>query len=433
MKASAYLCLGSNVGNRVRNLEGALVFLAELPETVLDGFSRYYETKPVGVENQRDFINRVIRIKTNLSPQELKERTRRIEDYYGRDRSMIWGPRALDIDILWFDGQMINDPDLIIPHPRMWERAFVLVPLAELAPELTGPDGRTCADLAAAFDLTVEGVRVYEPTQEEQWLDRPFPSLVLAGLDPEELGQPLLYELVVESTNEQLRRLADEGAPEGTAIIAETQIKGRGRKGRPWVSQPFAGVWLSVLLRPGIKPAFVPSLTIIGSLAMARALNRYAPTGEEKVLIKWPNDLLIKGAKIGGCLAEAGVQGEKVSHVVLGIGVNISQTADELPDFDQRITSVGLAWQKQLSRPTVIKNFFLELTGLYHDYLKHGLERILAEYESLSCTLGRQVQVLGPESFVGIASQITPSGSLIVVTSDGAKEVFAAEVSVRDA
>ncbi|GEM_PF-920693 len=432
MRSTVYLSLGSNVGNRVRNLEGVLVFLAELPETVLDGFSRYYETKPVGVENQRDYINRVIRIKTSLTPQELKEKTRRIEDYYGRDRSLIWGPRSVDIDLLWFDGLAVNESDLIIPHLRMWERAFVLVPLAELAPELMSPDGRSCADLAASFDLAIEGIRVYEPTPEEQRLDRPFPSLVLAGLDPEELGQPLLYELEVESTNEQLRRLADEGAPEGTAIIAETQFKGRGRRGRPWISRPFAGIWLSVLLRPGIKPAFVPSLTIIGALAMARALNRHAPTSAERVLIKWPNDLLINGAKIGGCLAEAGVQGEKVSHVALGIGVNISQEADELPDLDQKTTSVFLAWQKQLSRSAVIKNFFLELTGLYHDYLKHGLERILSEYESLSCTLGREVRVLGPEPFVGIASKITPSGGLVVVSSEGAKEIIAAEVSVRD-
>lgn len=433
MRYEFYLSLGSNVGDRVRNLEGVLIFLAELPETAVSGTSSYYETKPVGFTQQRNFLNRVVRVTTGLSPQALKTETRRIEDYYGRDRSLRWGPRAVDIDLLWADGIEVAEPDLIIPHPRMWERAFVLVPLAELAPNLLGPDGQSVAQIAAAFDLREEGVQLYQPSPAELDLDRPFPGVVLAGLDPEELGQPLLYKLEVSSTNDVLKDLALEGALEGTAVVAETQFKGKGRQGRSWVSRPFAGLWTSILLRPGIKPNMVPSMTIVGALALARAVNSFAPKQAEPALLKWPNDLLVGGAKVAGCLAEAGVQGGKLSYVILGTGVNLRHCEDELPDLEQPITSLYLAWGKQVSRQALLRTYFTELTVIYQDYLKHGLERLLSEYQSLSCTLGQQVEVRGQETIIGQAIAVTPAGSLLVETPGGViREVFASEVSVRN-
>ncbi len=433
MRYEFYLSLGSNVGDRVRNLEGVLIFLAELPETAVSGTSSYYETKPVGFTQQRNFLNRVVRVTTGLSPQALKTETRRIEDYYGRDRSLRWGPRAVDIDLLWADGIEVAEPDLIIPHPRMWERAFVLVPLAELAPNLLGPDGQSVAQIAAAFDLREEGVQLYQPSRAELDLDRPFPGVVLAGLDPEELGQPLLYKLEVSSTNDVLKDLALEGALEGTAVVAETQFKGKGRQGRSWVSRPFAGLWTSILLRPGIKPNMVPSMTIVGALALARAVNSFAPKQAEPALLKWPNDLLVGGAKVAGCLAEAGVQGGKLSYVILGTGVNLRHCEDELPDLEQPITSLYLAWGKQVSRQALLRTYFTELTVIYQDYLKHGLERLLSEYQSLSCTLGQQVEVRGQETIIGQAVAVTPAGSLLVETPGGViREVFASEVSVRN-
>ncbi|MBO8126334.1 MAG: biotin--[acetyl-CoA-carboxylase] ligase [Firmicutes bacterium] len=431
MKHEVFLSLGSNIGNRAKNLAGALVFLAELPETSVEATSSYYETRPMGVTGQRDYLNQVVKVKTGLSPADFKNQTRRIEDYYGRDRRIRWGPRAVDIDILLYDDESIKTEDLTIPHPRMWERAFVLIPLAELAPELATPSGVRVRELAAKFDPAAEGVRIYTPAEGEADLDRLYPSVVLAGLDPEELGHPLIYKLEVGSTNDELRELALEGAPEGTTVVAETQWKGKGRSGRSWVSRPFAGIWCSVLLRPGIKPYFVPSLNILGALALAKAVNGFAPRGADKAKIKWPNDLLIGGAKVAGCLAESGIQGEKLSYVVLGTGINVHQQQDELPDLDKEISSLYLAWDKRVSRQALFRSYLLELTALYQDYLKHGLARMVSEYEELSCTLGRRVRVLGAESFSGVAVEITPSGSLMIQRDDGRiKEVFAEEVSI---
>lgn len=432
MRREFYLSLGSNIGNRIKNLEAVLAFLNELPATTVTATSRYYETRPVGVVNQRDFINRVVKIETEFAPQELKEETRQIEDYFGRDRSLVWGPRSVDIDLIWYSGGLVNTAELTIPHARMWERAFVLLPLAELAPELSAPEGKTVEELAAEFDLVTEGVRVYEPEPWEMELDRPFPGVVLAGLEAEELGHPLIYKLAVSSTNDELKQLAQEGAPEGTVVVAETQYKGRGRNGRGWASRPFAGLWASILLRPGIKPVMMPSLTVVGALAMLRAINRFAPKDGPRAMVKWPNDIFINGSKVAGCLAEAGVQGEKLSHVILGSGVNVHHLGDELPETEQKVTSLYLAWGKRVSRATLLRTYLLELSGLYQDYLKHGLERMLTEYSTNSCTLGREVQVMGAESFTGRATGITPSGSLLVETDRGLKEVFAAEVSIRN-
>jgi 2-amino-4-hydroxy-6-hydroxymethyldihydropteridine diphosphokinase len=130
--ARAFLGLGSNLGDRLTYLRGAV---AAIPDVV--AVSRLYETAPVGGPGGQDrFLNIVVQLETELTPRELLEVCRHCEAEAQRVRKVRWGPRTLDVDVLWVDGVTVDEPDLVVPHPRMFERAFVLLPLGELAPEL---------------------------------------------------------------------------------------------------------------------------------------------------------------------------------------------------------------------------------------------------------------------------------------------------------
>ena len=133
----AYLSLGSNVGDRAAHLAAGVDLVAAGDPVRV---SRIYETEPVGGVAQDDFWNLVIEIETNATPRELLERARRAEAARGRTRDVHWGPRTLDVDVLLVGDVVSDDPEITVPHPRMFERLFVLVPLAELAPELVGED-----------------------------------------------------------------------------------------------------------------------------------------------------------------------------------------------------------------------------------------------------------------------------------------------------
>jgi 2-amino-4-hydroxy-6-hydroxymethyldihydropteridine diphosphokinase len=144
----AYLGLGTNVGDRGANIRAALRLLAEVPGLTIVRRSSIYETAPVGVEDQPNFLNMVVAVETGLSPHDLLKAAKFIEQRMGRQAGPRWGPRVIDVDILLWGETPVIEPGLIVPHPRMWERAFVMVPLAEIAGDLTGPDGRSARDLA---------------------------------------------------------------------------------------------------------------------------------------------------------------------------------------------------------------------------------------------------------------------------------------------
>lgn len=136
MSKTAYLGLGGNVGDRRRNLSDAVLALNSEAGVRVEKISSVYETTPVGVVDQPDFYNCVVEVATTLGPRELLERCLAIEKKLGRVRAERWGPRTIDLDLLWYEGAALDEAGLVLPHPRMKERAFVLVPLAEIAPKL---------------------------------------------------------------------------------------------------------------------------------------------------------------------------------------------------------------------------------------------------------------------------------------------------------
>jgi len=158
---SAYLGLGSNLGDRLEHLREAVRLLNTEPAVEVVRSSRVYETEPVGPP-QPAYLNAVIEIRSDGTARELLDACRRVEDALGRVRAERWGPRTIDVDVLTFDEQTIDEPDLVVPHPRMHERGFVLLPLGELETDPMLPGGRRLASLRLAPDVVL-GVRPFAP------------------------------------------------------------------------------------------------------------------------------------------------------------------------------------------------------------------------------------------------------------------------------
>ncbi len=167
---TAYLGVGGNIGEREKYLREAVRRLAGLPSLQLTGISSVYETEPVGHLDQPAFLNLVVRVETEVKPRELLALCQGLENALGRVREERWGPRVIDIDILLYGRLRVVEPDLVIPHPEMPVRAFVLVPLGELEPGVRGPaDELVVADLAR---LDASGVRCYPQLDLRDLLER---------------------------------------------------------------------------------------------------------------------------------------------------------------------------------------------------------------------------------------------------------------------
>jgi len=147
MGVAAFLGLGSNLGDRLANLQAAVDALQTEPGLRVTASSRVWETVPVGGPPQPDYLNAVIRVETDLSARDLLDVARRVEARLGRVRKERWGARSLDVDILLYDEEQIDESDLVVPHPRMAQRAFVLLPLLELEPDPVLPNGTRLKDV----------------------------------------------------------------------------------------------------------------------------------------------------------------------------------------------------------------------------------------------------------------------------------------------
>lgn len=157
---TVYLALGSNLGDRLANLKQAIASLP--PQMEVKAASSVYETPPWGYEDQPEFLNQVVKASTYLDPEPLLKHLKRLEIALGRKTSFLNGPRSIDLDILFYDDLVLKTASLVIPHPRLHERGFVLLPLLEISPDLVHPvNQKSVREMAAGCDLA--GIKKFAP------------------------------------------------------------------------------------------------------------------------------------------------------------------------------------------------------------------------------------------------------------------------------
>lgn len=247
------------------------------------------------------------------------------------------------------------------------------------------------------------------------------------------MGRNLVYFPETDSTNIQVKRLAEAGSPEGTLVVAESQTAGKGRRGRNWSSPPGSSIYMSYLLRPKIPPYSASMLTLLAGMACARAVRE--ETGLE-AKIKWPNDLVLKGKKICGILTEMSTELEEIHYIFTGIGINVNQT--EFPEeIRDMATSLKLESEKKgenFSRSALIASCMKWFEHYYEEFLLQGdFSKLKEEYEGMLANLGREVVVLDPAGeYSGICRGIDETGRLLVeLPGREVRAVLSGEVSVR--
>jgi len=195
------------------------------------------------------------------------------------------------------------------------------------------------------------------------------------------LGKPLFYFEDVSSTNDVLREKAAAGAPEGCVVIAGAQTAGRGRHGKKWLSIPDKGVYLSLLLRPRWLATESPYITFFASLAVARTLERF---NIGVVKLKWPNDLLANGKKIGGILIEPRIHRDMLEFIVVGIGINVLHSAEDLKPLGKNAATSCLLEGADVSCDDVIINLLAEFDICYYIIQRHDQKTIMEEWTQRS-------------------------------------------------
>lgn len=245
-----------------------------------------------------------------------------------------------------------------------------------------------------------------------------------------DIGRRVFFYETVGSTNTIAAKLAERGAQEGTVVLADSQKKGRGRIGRYWVSPPDVNIYMSIILRPNIKPKEGPLLTIMAAVGCSTALRRV--TGLN-VTIKWPNDLIVSDKKIGGILTEMKTSPKKIIFAIAGIGINVNVDVDAFPDDVKRTaTSVKNETGIPYSRTAIIIEILNEIDHWYRTLKESGKEKLLSEWLRLASTYGREVKVTdGKETFRGLAESIDDEGRLILRLQSGSlKRIRAEDVTI---
>ncbi len=241
-------------------------------------------------------------------------------------------------------------------------------------------------------------------------------------------GKTVHFARETDSTNLWIKRLAKEGASEGTLALAEFQSAGRGRLGRSWEVPEGTSVMMSILLRPKFEPQYAPTLTLVMGMAVAKAVKNLG----FDVSIKWPNDVVVSHKKICGILTEMGVRDGKIDYAVIGVGinVNIKKFPEEMAD---KATSLYLESGKEFDR-SQIPGLVMEAFEEYYEKFAAtcDLSGLKEEYESILANYNQPVRVLAKEPYEGVARGITDGGELLVEKTDGTiATVSAGEVSVR--
>lgn len=282
--------------------------------------------------------------------------------------------------------------------------------------------------------LRIEGYDI-ESTVSQGHRLRKLPDLlrpeeVCPRLTTKSFGCELHYFSHIGSTNDEAKKLAVAGCPEGALVITEEQAGGRGRLSRGWFSPKAKGIWFSIVLRPPFPPQEAPKCTLMAAVAVNRAIRDITgvPCG-----IKWPNDIMCNGRKLVGILTEMSAEMDAINHVVIGMGVNVNIPEEDFPtELRDVATSLLLETGVPVARMDLFVRILERLEELYMEVRNTGFTAVLDAWRQASITLGQQVQVIGTDrNFFGQAIDIDIDGALLVSTQSGMERVLAGDVSIR--
>ncbi|HEU0006091.1 MAG TPA: biotin--[acetyl-CoA-carboxylase] ligase [Terriglobia bacterium] len=248
-----------------------------------------------------------------------------------------------------------------------------------------------------------------------------LPEFIYPRLKSRRLGTTIHHILETGSTNDDARQLAEQGAPEGTLVLAEEQTQGRGRLGRSWLSERGAGIYASVLLRPILKPRDAAVLTLVAAVAGSEAIEQGCGLRAD---IKWPNDLLLSGRKCCGILSEMQAERDDIRYVIVGIGINVNHSVFPA-ELGQRATSLRIEGKQTYSRVALLCEFLRKCELLYDDLQRGNRAAVLQSWvDRSSFAFGKQVTVdLGRGKKVeGQTAGLSELGNLKVKLADGRVE-----------
>jgi BirA family biotin operon repressor/biotin-[acetyl-CoA-carboxylase] ligase len=251
----------------------------------------------------------------------------------------------------------------------------------------------------------------------EQVPDILTPDMLKQRLKGSLFGKRIFHFFKTDSTNRVALELGHAGEPEGTVVLAEEQTAGRGRAGRKWHSERAAGIYVTLLLRPKLAPVQAPLLTMMAGLSAHAAVQAVTGLGVD---LKWPNDLLIHGKKVGGILTEMHAEPGQIRFVIVGIGLNVNQ--EKFPgELANTATSLRVETDKPQSRMELLVRLLREFEGDYNRFVHEGVASVVARFESISSyAKGKRVRVTnGTETYAGTTAGLGPEGLLQVQRDDG--------------
>jgi BirA family biotin operon repressor/biotin-[acetyl-CoA-carboxylase] ligase len=230
----------------------------------------------------------------------------------------------------------------------------------------------------------------------------------------------------LSSTNIAAKEIAACGAPDGTIVASAYQSAGTGRLRRAWISPPGRSLLFSMILRPRVDARLISQLTMLCGVALSETIRE---TTSCEAGVKWPNDVLMRGRKVSGILAQGSLRGDAARYVVLGVGLNVNQTEDELPSECRDVsTSLRLETGRRVSRIAVLRRFVSRWNELFDAFSREGYPYLRKKWIDSNLTLGREITIHGAEGPVlGAAVDISERGGIVVRLEDGSTKEFLAE------
>ena len=256
------------------------------------------------------------------------------------------------------------------------------------------------------------------------------PEQIQAGLSTKAFGRSIHYFEQIGSTQDEALRLAENGAEEGTLVVAETQTAGRGRKRRYWVSPRGTGVYLSLILRPTIEPFKMAQIPIVTGISVRDTISRM--TGFQ-ARTKWPNDVMLKEKKVAGILTEMRAEPDKVHYIIVGIGINVNPSGLLPKELRATATSVSDVVGRPVSRPGLVQNLLRDLEHAYDRFTGVGFEPFRDRWRQSDQTFNTWVTIEdNTGSHVVYALDMDKDGALVVADEQGhRRRVTAGDVTLK--